>query len=90
MTTKKPRLTAYIDEDLLTKFTDYCKAEAKSQSAVISLLIEQFLEEETMKASTTNTLNTNEELIKVIFELKTQVEQLSLRVQEIEKKLNNK
>ena len=88
MPSEKPRLTAYIDKDLLTKFTDYCKAEAKSQSAVISLLIEQFLEEQTMKASTTNTLNTNDELIKIISELKTQVEQLSVRMQEIEQRVN--
>lgn len=88
MTSTKPRLTAYIDEDLLTKFSDYCKAEAKSQSAVISLLIEQFLEEHTMKQSTTRASTANEELLKVIIELKTQVEQLTLRVLDIEKKLN--
>jgi len=88
MPSDKPRLTAYLDKDLLTKFSDYCKAEAKSQSAVISVLIENFLQEQTMKA--TKPLNTNEELIKVIYELKTQVEQLSLRVRDIENKLNHK
>lgn len=88
MPSEKPRLTAYIDKDLLTKFTDYCKAEAKSQSAVISLLIEQFLEEQTMKASTTNTLNTNDELIKIISELKTQINQLSERIEKIEQRVN--